>query len=165
MPHSQAAPHHIETQLAAAEVYGRKGRPLLEAAAVKRAVQLAGRGHPDVHRALVRLGQRGEGAAGCMVQMQPWVGWLGLQVGWLALQYTACRGSVFTGVFVCGCGRQPAEGGSQGEECGNGIAPYLSCQALASGLQRRCCLTSSAVETARGHVLLKQTWQVLGVSF
>lgn len=41
-------------------MYGRKGKPLLEAAAVKRAVELAGREHPDVHRALVRLGQRGE---------------------------------------------------------------------------------------------------------
>lgn len=47
-------------QLAAAEVYGRKGKPLLEAAAVKRAVQLAGQQHPDVHRAIVKLGQRGE---------------------------------------------------------------------------------------------------------
>lgn len=56
----QAAPQHLETQLAAAEVYGRKGKALLEAAAVKRAVELAGRQHPDVHRALVKLGQRGE---------------------------------------------------------------------------------------------------------
>lgn len=36
----------------------------MEAAAVKRAVELAGREHPDVHRALVKLGQRGEGALG-----------------------------------------------------------------------------------------------------
>jgi hypothetical protein len=57
---TQAAPQHLETQLAAAKVYGLKGRPLLEAAAVKRAVALAGRQHPDVHRALVRFGQRGE---------------------------------------------------------------------------------------------------------
>lgn len=56
----QAAPQHLEAQLAAAEVYGRKAKPLLEAAAVKRAVELAGREHPDVHRALVRFGQRGE---------------------------------------------------------------------------------------------------------
>lgn len=56
----QAAPQHLETQLAAAEVYGRKAKPLLEAAAVKRAVELAGREHPDVHRALVKFGQRGE---------------------------------------------------------------------------------------------------------
>lgn len=47
--------------MAAAEVYGRKAKPLLEAAAVKRAVELAGREHPNVHRALVRFGQRGEG--------------------------------------------------------------------------------------------------------
>lgn len=58
-PHPQAAPQHLETQLAAAEVYGRKAKLLLEAAAVRRAVELAGREHPDVHRAIVKLGQRG----------------------------------------------------------------------------------------------------------
>jgi hypothetical protein len=56
----QAAPQHLESQLAAAEVYGRKGRPLLEAAAVKRARDIAGPEHPDVHRAIVRFAQRGE---------------------------------------------------------------------------------------------------------
>ena len=61
---AQAAPQHLEAQLAAAEVYGRKAKPLLEAAAVKRAVGLAGREHPDVHRALVKFGQRGEGEGG-----------------------------------------------------------------------------------------------------
>jgi hypothetical protein len=40
-------------------VYGRKAKLLLEAAAVRRAVELAGREHPDVHRAIVKLGQRG----------------------------------------------------------------------------------------------------------
>ena len=56
----QAAPQHLESQLAAAEVYGRKGRALLEAAAVKRARDIAGPEHPDVHRAIVRFAQRGE---------------------------------------------------------------------------------------------------------
>lgn len=55
----QAAPGHLESQLSAAEVYGRKGRRLLEAAAVKRARNIAGPDHPDVHRAVVRFAQRG----------------------------------------------------------------------------------------------------------
>eukprot|EP00775_Hariotina_reticulata_P004728 gene4728-4978_t len=56
---TQAAPQHLESQLAAAEVYGRKGRHLLEAAAVKRAREVAGPEHPDVHRAIVKFAQRG----------------------------------------------------------------------------------------------------------
>lgn len=60
MTAAQAAPQHLESQLAAAEVYGRKGRALLEAAAVKRARDIAGPDHPDVHRAIVRFAQRGE---------------------------------------------------------------------------------------------------------
>jgi hypothetical protein len=60
----QAAPQHLESQLAAAEVYGRKGRLLLEAAAVKRARDIAGSDHPDVHRAIVRFAQRGESLGG-----------------------------------------------------------------------------------------------------
>ncbi|KAF8055089.1 NAA15 [Scenedesmus sp. PABB004] len=55
---TQAAPQHLEVQLAAAEVYGRKARPLLEAAAVRRARDIAGPEHPDVHRAVVRFAQR-----------------------------------------------------------------------------------------------------------
>ncbi|WIA39458.1 hypothetical protein OEZ86_005557 [Tetradesmus obliquus] len=58
----QAAPQHLESQLAAAEVYGRKGRALLEAAAVKRARDVAGPEHPDVHRAIVRFAQRAAAA-------------------------------------------------------------------------------------------------------
>ncbi|WIA19181.1 hypothetical protein OEZ85_003826 [Tetradesmus obliquus] len=58
----QAAPQHLESQLAAAEVYGRKGRALLEAAAVKRARDIAGPEHPDVHRAIVRFAQRAAAA-------------------------------------------------------------------------------------------------------
>lgn len=64
-----AAPGHLQSQLAAAEVYGRKGRRLLEAAAVRRAVDLAGCENPDVHRAVVRLAQRGASLVHCCVCM------------------------------------------------------------------------------------------------
>lgn len=58
---TSAAPNHLESQLAAAEVYRRKGRTLLEAAAAKRARNIAGPDHPDVHRAIVQFAQRGKG--------------------------------------------------------------------------------------------------------
>lgn len=50
-------PEAVGTQLAASEVYRRRGRLLLALSAVQRAVQAkdGGAGHPDVHLALVRL--------------------------------------------------------------------------------------------------------------
>lgn len=45
----------VATQLAAFEVYSRKGKLLLALSAVQRAAALAGRRHPDVHRAIVRF--------------------------------------------------------------------------------------------------------------
>mmetsp|Transcript_2029 Transcript_2029/g.3159 ORF Transcript_2029/g.3159 Transcript_2029/m.3159 type:complete len:899 (+) Transcript_2029:210-2906(+) len=49
------APNQLNMQLLAAEVYTRKGRLLLAAGALKRALQLATPSHPAVHRAVVTL--------------------------------------------------------------------------------------------------------------
>ncbi|DBA72018.1 TPA: hypothetical protein ACH3X2_010757 [Trebouxia sp. C0005] len=53
----QYAGDRIKTHLLAFEVYMRKGRLLLSLQAVKHALKLAGAGHPDVHRLIVRLCQ------------------------------------------------------------------------------------------------------------
>lgn len=58
------APHVLDAQLVACEVYLRKGRLLLALSAAQRAAGIAGAAHPDVHRAVVRLAQKGGGCGG-----------------------------------------------------------------------------------------------------
>lgn len=55
----QHARDKLPTQLAAFEVYSRKGKTLLALSAVKRAVDIAGAEHPDVHRCVVKFALQG----------------------------------------------------------------------------------------------------------
>jgi hypothetical protein len=54
-----ACPHHLLSQLAAFEVYLRKGRLLLALSAAQRGVALAGAGHPEVAKNIARLALTG----------------------------------------------------------------------------------------------------------